>query len=149
MSHVSRTGYILIGCVGGAYAIVSGLAMMLIGAGIQGNILVYMAVSTLFPQLTEKFLAYLSMIIPALGSLTLGPLAGYFAGTLIWNITTFGMIVSVHGFIILMSSVGAWTGNRWYAIMQVIFGLMGTFAFFNFGSLLGLISGVVLWQDLK
>ena len=149
MSNSSQTGFVIIGCIGGLYAKVSGIAVMLIGESIQGNILLLIGVSTIFPEFLELFLAYLSSVLPPLSSLTLGPLGGYLAGTLIWNIHTFGIIVSVHGFIILMSAIGAWTGNKWYAIILALFGLMGTFAFFNFGSLLGLISGVVLWQGLK
>ena len=149
MFQGSQKGFILIGCIGGLYAIIIGFLIMLIGVSIQGNIILYIGVSTLFPGLIELFFAFLSTIITFFGPITLGPLGSYFVGTIIWNIHTFGILVSVHGFVMLLSAIGAWTGNKWYAAILAIFGLMGVFVFFNFGGLLGLISGVVLWYRIK
>ncbi|MFB0562696.1 MAG: hypothetical protein ACETWM_15955 [Candidatus Lokiarchaeia archaeon] len=149
MFQGSQKGFILIGCIGGLYAIIIGFLIMVIGVSIQGNIILYMGVSTLFPILTEQLFAFLSTIFRFSGSLTLGPIGSYFVGTIIWDINTFGIIVSVHGFVMLLSTIGAWTGNKWYAAILAIFGLMGLFAFFNFGSILGLLSGIILWYSMK
>nr|MDO8081387.1 hypothetical protein [Candidatus Freyarchaeota archaeon] len=149
MSQVSQMGFILIGGIGGLFAIISGLVILLIGTSIRGNILLFVGMSFLFPMFIQQFLTYISAIFPPVGLIALGPLGGYFVGRIIWDITTFGIIVSVHGFVILLSAFGAWTGNKWYAAILILFGLMGVFAFFNFGGLMGLVSGVVLWHHLK
>lgn len=149
MLRVSQTGFVLVGVIGGLLAIFCGLVMLLIGAFIRGNIVLFMVMYFLFPLFMQQFLSYLSVMVSPVFLATLGPLGGYFLGNLLWDITTFGIIVSVHGFIILLSAFGAWTGNKWYAAILIIFGLMGTFAFLNLGGLMGLISGVVLWYQLK
>ncbi|WXG42285.1 MAG: hypothetical protein WED07_16220 [Candidatus Freyarchaeum deiterrae] len=59
----------------------------------------------------------------------MGSLVDYLAGTFIWDINTFGIIVSVDGFIIFLSTIGTWTGNRGYAAILVFFGIIGLFAF--------------------
>ncbi|MEM2145883.1 MAG: hypothetical protein QW279_11015 [Candidatus Jordarchaeaceae archaeon] len=149
MSRFSQTGFILVGVVGGLLAIFWGVVMFLIGAFIRGNIILFMEVYFLSPTLMQQFLSYLSVLVSPVFLVTLGPLGGYFLGNLLWDITTFGIIVSVHGFIILLSAFGAWMGNKWYAFILIIFGLMGVFAFLNLGGLMGLVSGVVLWYQLK
>jgi hypothetical protein len=149
MSHVSQTAFTFIGGIGGLFAIISGLVMLLIGTIIRGNILLFMELCFLFPIFMQQLLTYMSVMLSPIGLIVLGPLGGYLVGNIIWDITTFGILVSVHGFVILLSSLGAWTGNKWYAGILIIFGLMGTFAFLNLGGLMGLISGVVLWYHLK
>ncbi len=145
----SQKGFILIGCIGGLYAVIIGLLIILIGASIRGNILLIFGMSKLFPELTEQFFAFLSVILPFLSSINLGPVGGYYLGTILWDISTFGIIVLVQGFVMFLSAIGVWTGNKWYAAILAIFGLMGVFAFFNLGSLLGLISGIVMWYHIK
>lgn len=149
MSQVSHTAFTLVGGIGGLFAVISGLLMVLIGSIIRGNILLFMALYLLFPFFMQQLLTYISTLFSPIVLITLGPLGSYFLGNLIWDITTFGIMVSVHGFVILLSAFGAWTGNKWYAAILILFGLMGTFAFLNFGGLMGLISGVVLWYYLK
>ncbi|MEX2750966.1 MAG: hypothetical protein Q6366_003680, partial [Candidatus Freyarchaeota archaeon] len=117
---------------------------------LRGNILFLMGLSVLFPQFLQELLTYLSTYLVSFISLiSLGPLGGYYVGSIIWDLYTFGVIVAVHGFVILLSSVGVWTGNGWYAVILAVFGLIGLFVFFNFGGLLGLISGAVLWEHTE
>ena len=51
----------------------------------------------------------------------------------------------------ILNIIGAgllWTGNKWGAALWILFGLILTFAAFNFGGLLCLIAGIVLWYEL-
>lgn len=149
MSKVSKRAFILFGGIGGLFAITSGLVMLLVGTIIRGNIILFMGLYFLFPMFMQQLLTYVSVFFPIVDLITLGPLGGYFVGNIIWDITTFGIIVSVHGFVILLSTFGAWTGNKWYVAILIIFSLMGVFVFINLGGLMGLISGIVLWYTLK
>jgi hypothetical protein len=145
----SPKGFILIGCIGGLYCIISGLVISLVGVSFRGSILLFIGVSSLFPVLVGEIFAYLSTVFPFISLIVVGSLGDYLMGTIIWDINIFGIIVSVDGFVIFLSAIGAWTGNRWYAAIVVLFGVIGLFAFINLGGLLGLVSGVVLWYDLK
>ncbi|MGQ9723466.1 MAG: hypothetical protein ACUVXA_19345 [Candidatus Jordarchaeum sp.] len=149
MSQEQTRAFIILGCIGGLYAVLVGLLIMLIGMSIKGNIILIVGLSILFPPFLEYLLTFLYTLLPFLGSITLGPLGGYYVGMIIWDISTFGIIVLVHGFVMVLSAIGVWTGNKWYAALLAIFGLMGMFAFFNLGGLLGLISGLILWYKLK
>ncbi len=150
MGSGSQKAFVLLGCIGGLYGVLSGLVIMLVGVSMRGNILLLMGLSILFPQFLEQLMTYFStFFFSFINSISLGPLGGYYVGAIIWDLYTFGVIVAVHGFVMLLSSIGIWTGNKWYAVTLTIFGLMGFFAFFNFGGLLGLISGAILWEHMK
>ncbi|MEM3562492.1 MAG: hypothetical protein QXS27_04660 [Candidatus Jordarchaeaceae archaeon] len=150
MGSGSQKAFVVLGCIGGLYGVLSGLVIMFLGVSLRGNILFLMGLSVPFPQFLEQLMTYLSTyFFSFINLISLGPLGGYYVGSIIWDLYTFGVIVAVHGFVILLSSVGAWTGNRWYAVILTVFGLMGFFAFFNFGGLLGLISGAILWEHMR
>ncbi|MEX2724940.1 MAG: hypothetical protein Q6367_013695 [Candidatus Freyarchaeota archaeon] len=150
MGSGSQKAFVVLGCIGGLYGVLSGLVIMFLSVSLRGNILFLMGLSVLFPQFLQELLTYLSTYLVSFISLiSLGPLGGYYVGSIIWDLYTFGVIVAVHGFVILLSSVGVWTGNGWYAVILAVFGLIGLFVFFNFGGLLGLISGAVLWEHTE
>ncbi len=150
MGSGSLKAFVVLGCIGGLYGVLSGLVIMFLSVSLRGDILFLMGLSVFFPQFLEQLLTYLSTyFVSFINLISLGPLGGYYVGAIIWNLYTFGVIVAVHGFVILLSSIGVWSGNKWYAVILTVFGLMGFFALFNFGGLLGLIGGVILWEHMK
>lgn len=141
----------VIGMLGGLYGILSGIAIMVVGVSTADtlNTLFWLPilVSYIDPTLYGALLSWLSLVSPNLAAFSVGPLAPLLGYQAAGFSGIFGIIVAIHGFLILIGGYLAWIGNKWGAALMAIIGFIG-FLVFNLGGLLGLVAGIVLWYEL-
>ncbi|MFB0562697.1 MAG: hypothetical protein ACETWM_15960 [Candidatus Lokiarchaeia archaeon] len=141
----------VIGMLGGLYGLLSGIAILFAGqqAAQTINTLYWLpiVVQTYAPTAWASLLTLLAYISPSLTAFSVGPLAALFGFQAAGFSTIFGIVVIIHGLLILIGGYMAWVGNKWGAALMAIIGFIG-FLVFNLGGLLGLVAGIVLWYEM-
>ncbi|MEM3562491.1 MAG: hypothetical protein QXS27_04655 [Candidatus Jordarchaeaceae archaeon] len=142
----------ILGTLGGLYAIVSGIAIVIAGVGAANtiNTLVLQAyISTVYHlEIIPFILQLIQYVSPTLAAFTFGPLAPLLGLQASSALSILGIIVIILGLLILLGAFGAMRGMAWGAILMAIFGFIG-FLIFNLGGLLALIAGLVLYYKAK
>jgi len=138
----------ILGLIGSIYTVLAGIVILIAGVAAVNNLQTVYMLMYLFPDLWSQILAYVSYISPNLASWSFGPLAAIFGFQGAGAISGAGIAVLILGILNLIGAALAWTGNKWGAVIMAIFGLILTFAAFNFGGLLCLIAGIILWYEL-
>lgn len=138
----------ILGTLGGLYAIVSGIAIVIAGVGAANTINNVLLVAWLYPEYLTLILQIIQYVSPTLAAFTFGPLAPLLGLQASSALSILGIIVIILGLLILLGAFGAMRGMAWGAILMAIFGFIG-FLIFNLGGLLALIAGLVLYYKAK
>jgi len=138
----------ILGILGGLYGILSGIAIAIAGVGAANTINNVLLLSYLYPEYLSQILAIIQYVSPTLAAFTFGPLAPLLGLQASSALSILGIIVIIHGLLILLGAFVAMRGQMWGAILMAIIGFIG-FLIFNLGGLLALIAGLVLYYKGK
>nr|MDO8076829.1 hypothetical protein [Candidatus Freyarchaeota archaeon] len=140
----------ILGLIGSIYTILAGIVIMALGVAAANQLqqlIMLMYVPALQPYY-NYILTWISMISPNLATWSLGPLAPIFGFQGAGALSGAGIAILILGILNIIGAGLLWTGNKWGAALWILFGLILTFVAFNFGGLLCLIAGIVLWYEL-